>query len=95
MPVNHIGTLLTREGFFDKAYQKGKSRAYERPTKSAPSNPDIFCTDKDGLETDRIILDLKEGTDETGDTSFEIVAGLCKLAGRRSYGAIHQEQSAN
>ena len=69
MPVNYISTLLTREEFFDKAYQKGKSRAHERLTKSALSNFDSFCLDKYGFETKKIMEDLREEIADTQDVS--------------------------
>lgn len=69
MPVNYISTLLTREEFFDKAYQKGKSRAYENITKVAINNFDSFCLDKYGLPTNQIMEDMREEISKTQDFS--------------------------
>ena len=65
MPVTYISELLTREEFYNKAFQKGKSKAYERLTKSALSNLDSFCLDKYGMKTDKIIEDLREEIQNT------------------------------
>jgi len=69
MPVSYISELLTREEFFDKAFQKGKSKAYEKLTKSAINNLDAFCLDKYHLQTDKIIKDLREEIKETQDVT--------------------------
>jgi len=69
VPVSYISELLTREEFFDKAFQKGKSKSYERLTRTAISNLDSFCLDKYGMQTDKIIKDLKEEIKETQDVT--------------------------
>ncbi len=69
MSVTYISELLTREEFYDRAFQKGKSKAYERLTRAAISNLDAFCKDKYGLETDRIIKDLREEIKQTQDVT--------------------------
>ena len=55
MSVTYISELLTREEFYDRAFQRGKSKACERLTRTAISNLDAFCLDKYGFETDKIV----------------------------------------
>ena len=69
MPITYISDLLTREEFFEKAYQKGKSKAYQRLTKTAINNLDAFCLDKYRIQTDEILKDLREEIKETQDVS--------------------------
>lgn len=69
MSVTYISELLTREEFFDKAYQRGKSKAYQKLTKSALSNFDTFCLDKYGIQTQTIMKDLKEEIKKTQDVT--------------------------
>lgn len=69
MTISYISELLTREEFFDKAFQKGKSKAYERLTKTALNNFDTFCQDKYGIQTDQIMKDLREEIKETQDVT--------------------------
>jgi len=69
MVVTYISELLTREEFYDKAFQKGKSKAYERLTRTAISNLDAFCLDKYKIQTDKILEDLKKEIKETQDVT--------------------------
>ena len=69
MPVSYISELLTREEFFNKAFQKGKSKAYERLTRTAINNLDFFCQDKYGMRTEKIMKDLREEIKETQDVT--------------------------
>ncbi len=69
MTVSYISELLTREEFYDKAFQKGKSKAYERLTRTAISNLDAFCLDKYKIQTDKILEDLREEIKKTQDVS--------------------------
>jgi len=69
MSVTYISELLTREEFYDKAFQKGKSKAYERLTRAAISNLDSFCIDKYGRQTDEVIKDLREEIKKTQDVT--------------------------
>jgi len=46
VPVNYISELLTKEEFFDKAFQKGKSKGSLKASKTAINNLDVFCLDK-------------------------------------------------
>jgi len=65
--VTYISELLTREEFFEKAYQKGKSESYKKLTKTAINNLDTFCLDKYQRQTDQIMNDLKEEIKQTQD----------------------------
>ena len=67
LSVTYISELLTREEFFDKAFKKGKSKAYEKLTRTAINNFDTFCLDKYARQTDVIIKDLREEIKVTHD----------------------------
>ena len=69
MSVTYISELLTREEFYDKAFQKGKSKAYEKLTRTTINNLDTFCLDKYARQTDQIIKDLREEIKQTQDVS--------------------------
>jgi len=67
--VTYISELLTREEFFEKAYQKGKSESYKKLTKTAINNFDTFCLDKYQRQTDQIMKDLREEIKQTQDVT--------------------------
>jgi len=67
--VTYISELLTREEFFEKAYQKGKSESYKKLTKTAINNLDTFCLDKYQRQTDQIMKDLREEIKQTQDVT--------------------------
>ncbi len=72
LTINYINKLLTREEFFEKSYKKGKSKAYEKLTRSVLSNLDRFCGDKYNKKTDDVIQDIKNEIENTNDSTIAL-----------------------
>ncbi len=72
LSITYINKLLTREEFFEKSYKKGKSKGYEKLTRSVLANLDRFCADKYKKITDDIIQDIKKEVEQTNDSTIAL-----------------------